>query len=363
MSSSSSPFSDNSHCGTSSHSTPQLHPFNNIHYRDDGHGPPASSHSLDYATSPFQRNDLTPDASGSSSHLHRAGGKYGAQYPYAMTESSRDMRNGWQVPMLNPTLHRGDAVIGAHHPQSPAYMNSPSVASVNDQVQEFTGRICVEDSKGTLGPAHDGGPGVFPDGDLYHQGLGNGHPSRSASTSSAMHPTAPTSMTSSLAPLTFSDRPQDSGGGFVYRHPQSPQFIPQGDPLANQLTDNRYRVPGRDINADHPMLSSSNEADTQDPNEDDHLDMDNLRTKTHQSNISSRSPSPARPSISCTVAVIKAQTFGALRRTRSSAKKSTEAARITLNVLQSRGIGLRDSDMTSKQSFAADGGHHNTNTP
>jgi hypothetical protein len=56
---------------------------------------------------------------------------------------------------------------------------------------------------------------------------------------------------------------------------------------------------------------------------------------------SSRSPSPAAPALSCTVAVIKAQAFGALRRTRTRTKKSTEtAARVAHDVLEARGIGL-----------------------
>lgn len=351
--SSSSPYSDNSHCGTSSHSTPHLHPFNNLHYRDEG--PSAytnapSSHGADYTTSSFQNNDLTPDATGSIGHLHRTGG---AQYPYAMTESSRDMRNGWQVPM-HPTLHGGDAVMSGHHSQSPAYMNSPSITSVHDQIPEFSGRICAEDSKAHLGPTQDGAPCVFPDDNQYRQSLVVGsHPSRSASTS---HPPAPTPMTSSIAPFTFPDHPQDGGGEFDYRHPHSPQLIPPDDSLSGQPTDNiRYRISGRRTSADHhQMLASTNEANIQDLNDEGHVEM------THRNTNSSRSPSPSRPSISCTVAVIRAQSFGALRRTRASVKKSTEAARITLDVLQSRGIGLRDSNMASTQTLIADDRHHDT---
>ena len=57
---------------------------------------------------------------------------------------------------------------------------------------------------------------------------------------------------------------------------------------------------------------------------------------------SSRSPSPpAHPPISSTLAVIKAQAFGALRRTRTRPKKATEgAAKMAMEVLEARGIGL-----------------------
>jgi hypothetical protein len=56
---------------------------------------------------------------------------------------------------------------------------------------------------------------------------------------------------------------------------------------------------------------------------------------------SSRSPSPDTPPISGTLAVIKAQAFGALRRTRTRSKKSGEgASRTAMEVLEARGIGL-----------------------
>ncbi|KAF9241365.1 anaphase-promoting complex, cyclosome, subunit 4-domain-containing protein, partial [Melanogaster broomeanus] len=55
----------------------------------------------------------------------------------------------------------------------------------------------------------------------------------------------------------------------------------------------------------------------------------------------SRSPSPTTPPISGTLAVIKAQAFGALRRTRTRTKKSSEgAAKVAMEVLEARGIGM-----------------------
>jgi len=57
----------------------------------------------------------------------------------------------------------------------------------------------------------------------------------------------------------------------------------------------------------------------------------------------SRSPSPGTggPPISGTLAVIKAQAFGALRRTRARTKKSSEgAAKVAMDVLEARGIGM-----------------------
>lgn len=55
----------------------------------------------------------------------------------------------------------------------------------------------------------------------------------------------------------------------------------------------------------------------------------------------SRSPSPNAPPISGTLAVIKAQAFGALRRTRTRTKKTSDgAAKVAMEVLEARGIGM-----------------------
>ena len=58
----------------------------------------------------------------------------------------------------------------------------------------------------------------------------------------------------------------------------------------------------------------------------------------------SRSPSPGPPPICGTLAVIKAQAFGALRRTRGRSKKTSEgAAKAAVEALAARGIGVSSS--------------------
>ena len=62
-----------------------------------------------------------------------------------------------------------------------------------------------------------------------------------------------------------------------------------------------------------------------------------------------RSPSPGAPPLSGTLAVIKAQAFGALRRTRSRAKKGADsAAKVALEALEARGIGMGVSTGTKR---------------
>jgi hypothetical protein len=56
---------------------------------------------------------------------------------------------------------------------------------------------------------------------------------------------------------------------------------------------------------------------------------------------SARSSSPGAPPLSGTLAVIKAQAFGALRRTRSRAKRGADSsAKVALEALEARGIGM-----------------------
>ena len=64
----------------------------------------------------------------------------------------------------------------------------------------------------------------------------------------------------------------------------------------------------------------------------------------------SRSTSPGPSPISCTVAVIKAQAFGALRRTRARTKKASEgAAKVAMDVLEARGIEIGSVPAGSKR--------------
>lgn len=113
----------------------------------------------------------------------------------------------------------------------------------------------------------------------------------------------------------------------------------------------RYRLgPRQPISIpDRPVLhlarpGSANESQLERGSSDgDSASYSNSRLRSRRSIplCSSRSPSPVAPALSCTVAVIKAQAFGALRRTRTRTKRSTEtAARVAHDVLEARGIGL-----------------------
>lgn len=90
---------------------------------------------------------------------------------------------------------------------------------------------------------------------------------------------------------------------------------------------------GSENGSQHERGSSEGEAGS-------YSQMPKLRSRRARSR-ESRSPSPGVPPISGTLAVIKAQAFGALRRTRTRTKKSSEgAAKVAMEVLEARGIGM-----------------------
>ncbi len=121
----------------------------------------------------------------------------------------------------------------------------------------------------------------------------------------------------------------------------------------------RYRLGTRRANssADRPLLPAlPPSGDIGSPHERGSSDGDstpypNARLRPRRSTLpsrSSRSPSPGAAPRSATLAVIKAQAFGALRRTRARTKRTSEgAAKVALDVLEARGLGMGVSPTTA----------------
>ncbi|KAF8168081.1 hypothetical protein B0H34DRAFT_44878 [Crassisporium funariophilum] len=289
---------------------------------------------------PYVNNE--PPGDGSSASLNR-GGKY-AGYPYALQGSPRDTR--WQSTLAQ-NLNGGESATPPH-PQSPAYMESPSLTSTD---MSFTGRFSGEEQKVALSSVLDNAPYVFPNGERFHHTVAGSIPN-----SRSMSPTSSTPGSSTSIPLTSSFQftfPEHSTGqdraDFDYRRhslPHCPEVVLHGGTadisLTGPLSDGvRYRVGRRpDSGADHrPSLAGDSENGSQPASNDEDPSFNRARRNTIHSH--SRSPSPGPAPISCTVAVIKAQAFGALRRTRARTKKSSEgAAKVAMDVLEARGIGI-----------------------
>lgn len=294
---------------------------------------PNQSPSLSYTASNEQMS-----GDGSSHQLnstHRVSGKYG--YPYTIHNSSqRDSQ--WQTPS------NSGAPAGNGSSQSPGY--SPTLTSSE---MSYVQRYQVDEQKTPLNNL-DTAPYVFSNSRSLSPTVST--PPSSSSTSL----TSPFQFTFPEGPIT-QDRPEyeyrrhsNTHNADVPMHAGAPDISLAG-PGSDAV---RYRLGARRGNSgNRPLLpilphfsgsdSSLNDRGSSEgepgSHNSHHRSLD-LRRGTEPSR-SSRSPSPDTPPISGTLAVIKAQAFGALRRTRTRSKRSSEnASRAAIELLEARGIEL-----------------------
>lgn len=206
----------------------------------------------------------------------------------------------------------------------------------------------------------------------------------SRSTSPASTPTSTSSLSLAAAPYQFTfpegtnvqDRPE-----FAQRRP-NPYFNPRGPeltlhggtadiPIGATMGDAlRYRMTARaNTLPAAPQLPYGRVDQTpQDAGSDEDEAQAGARSRPRRSTApggsgpsrSSHSPSPPPP-ISGTLAVIKAQAFGALRRTRGRSRRSSDgAAKLSVEALSARGISL--SGPAAKRQKLRNGSSHDTLT-
>lgn len=169
---------------------------------------------------------------------------------------------------------------------------------------------------------------------------------------------------SSTFPFTFPDNSATAGRTeFDYRrqtHPHPAEVTLHGGTADISMAGTgadavRYRLGTRRANsgADNPLLpilpplcgSDNGSPNDRGSSDGESAPYQNARLRSRRSTAASRtsrSPSPgSAPPLSGTLAVIKAQAFGALRRTRARTKKSSDgAAKVAIDVLEARGIGM-----------------------
>ncbi|KAG6842196.1 hypothetical protein C0991_000166 [Blastosporella zonata] len=222
---------------------------------------------------------------------------------------------------------------GAHSSHSPSFIGSPTLTSTD---MSFGGRFPPEDQKVPLSSL-DTAPYAFPS-------------SRSISPS-----TTPSSSSTSLTPFQFTFPDNGDRSDHDYRrhsHPHGAEVTLHGGTadvsLVGPASDAvRYRLGNRkDLGPSErpvlPLLPPMSGSENDQGSSDGDAPYSHIRRRMSHSR--SRSPSPAPPVLSGTLAVIKAQAFGALRRTRARTKRSSEgAAKVAMNVLEARGIGMASS--------------------
>ncbi|KIJ68431.1 hypothetical protein HYDPIDRAFT_81761 [Hydnomerulius pinastri MD-312] len=290
------------------------------------HGYPGHSPALSY--SGVDNEHLS--CSGAS---HQLGGnrvsKFG-QYPYPVQTMNRDGAWAQGIPQTSSSNGR---------------FGSPTLTSPD----MYGNRSFVDEQKAPLNHLETT-PYLFPG-------------SRSISPSTSTPPSS--SSTSLTSPFQFTFPPEGSisqeRSDFDYRRhssAHSAEVTLHGGTadisLAGAGGDGvRYRIGPRRTNSgpERPLLpalphfsgsenGSQHERGSSEGESNSYSQLPKLRPRRGLDR-ESRSPSPGAPPISGTLAVIKAQAFGALRRTRTRTKKSSEgAAKVAMEVLEARGIGM-----------------------
>ncbi|KAF8640833.1 hypothetical protein AX17_000482 [Amanita inopinata Kibby_2008] len=283
---------------------------------------------------------------GSSHSLNARLSKY-TTYNYSV----HNVRDGTWTPTLPQNTSGGADILhhhNHHHNQpshTPPFGESPTITSSE---MSYVPRFPGEEQKVSLNGL-EAAPYVFPN-------------SRSLSPTSTPGSTSTTSLTSPFQ-FTFPDNSvgQDRSD-FDYRrhsHPHGAEVTLHGGTaditLAGSAADAvRYRLGTRrpPSGTDRPLLPglppllptdscSPHDRGSSDENSTPYSSSRLRNRRNTAPSRSSRSPSPNPPPLSGTLAVIKAQAFGALRRTRARTKKTSEgAAKVAMDVLEARGIGM-----------------------
>jgi hypothetical protein len=270
--------------------------------------------------------------------------KYNNYAAYDVEGHVRDptwTQNMTQAPIPGSDPMHQDSGSSSH---SPGFVESSS--NLTSPEMSYMQRYPVEDQKMPLTNLDTAAPYVFS----------NSRPlSPSASTTSSSSST----MTSPFQfPFSDGSVPQERPDFNFRRHSSgtgAELTLHGGTAHISLMGENdRYRIPGgrRTNNGSEAQpfpvmtpLSAENPSHERDNSEGEavpyyHGSQPPTRRSTATSRTS-RSPSPGTQPICGTLAVIKAQAFGALRRTRTRTKKGSEgAAKAALEALEARGIGV-----------------------
>jgi len=367
----------------------QLQYPEDVRYRnDDGCSTTFTGSEHSYSPSiPLNDPDTTTLSPDDPSRLHKL-----QQFNYATHTSARDPR--WSMhPQHIPGAPGGTipTAEGPHQPaQSPAYLGSPSITAPD---MGYAGRPfgAPEEPKVALHSVLDAAPYSFSGEEHFagqrmvadHSVPGSrslSPSSNTASTTSMLMPqftfpysdgsnpandrrdfdfrrqsvahggdltlhggTTDASSLSGSDPMRFRIGSSRKSDGSIEQPPQQQHVVPSHQ-SQQQRTPPIAAIPISNqsaLGAGLAEMGSSSSHHDRGSDESDAVSLTSRLRRRRGTLTSSRSPSPSPPSLSCTVAVIKAQAFGALRRTRARGKKSSEgAAKVAMDVLEARGIGI-----------------------
>jgi len=283
----------------------------------------------------------TMDTRGSPIHTQQRLSKYGPYSPYDVEGNIRDP--SWTQGMNQSSITHADPMnTGSTTPtHSPAFVEGPPSNLTSPEIP-YLPRY-VEDQKMGLSNLDTSTPYTFaPNRPLS--------PTASTTSSSSSTMTSPFQFPFPENPVQNEHRPDFN---FRRHSTNGAELTLHGGTahISVVSNDERYRMaaPRRPTNGpdtqSFPIIPTFNNTETASPdrenNEADSHHYTPHNVSRRATNSRSRSPSPSGPPICSTLAVIKAQAFGALRRTRTRQKKGSEgAAKAAMEALEARGIGI-----------------------
>ncbi|KAI0724543.1 hypothetical protein C8T65DRAFT_5898 [Cerioporus squamosus] len=264
--------------------------------------------------------------------------RYDPYGPYPIDTSARD-NNGW-VGHAGTAVSDPGSMDSSSATHSPTFVESPTLTASDISYPSRYG--VVEDQKVPLTPLATSSYMFAPSRSLS--------PAASTPSSASSMSIAPASYAFTFPEGTsLADRPEFHGR----RPTHAPELTLHGGTadvttILNRMNSSRAAAnPGssadRPVQAPSPYSRADNGSHERESDGESSSYTYSSRSRTRTSTVSrtSRSPSPGPPPICGTLAVIKAQAFGALRRTRGRSKKSSEgAAKAAVEALAARGIDV-----------------------
>lgn len=316
-------------------------PMNDTYHNPNGQDYPQRSPAMSYVSVPGGGSE--PRSMDPHSRMPR----YDPYAPYPIDTSGR--ADGW-VNHTGTAVSDQGSMDHSSATHSPTFVESPTLTASDLNYSSRYG--VVDEQKVPLTPLTSSSY-MFP-------------PSRSLSpAASTPSSTSSTSLAPASYPFTFpegtalQDRPE------FYRRPHQPELTlhggtadisaivrmsGRGGPASSASASTPGSGPAPTSPSDRPLVSApspyaradngSHERES-DGESSSYTYSSRSRTRNVSASRGSRSPSPGPSPICSTLAVIKAQAFGALRRTRGRSKKTTEgAAKAAVEALAARGIGV-----------------------
>ena len=291
----------------------------------------------------------TMDTRGSPIHTQQRLPKYGPYSPYDVEGNIRDP--SWTQGMNQSSITHADPMnAGSTTPtHSPAFVEG-SASNLTSPEIPYLPRY-VEEQKMGLPNLDTSTPYTFaPNRPLS--------PTASTTSSSSSTMTSPFQFPFPENPVPndgrqeFNFRRHSTNGAELTLHGGTAHISVVSNEERYRMAASRRPTNGPEQQQSFPIIPSFNNNNNNNNTETTSPDRENSEAEsyhyTSHNNISrratnsrSRSPSPTGPPICSTLAVIKAQAFGALRRTRTRQKKGSEgAAKAAMEALEARGIGI-----------------------